>query len=176
MTEDRGEQIIVGRIDAPYGVNGWVRIFSYTEPIERILDYSPWQVVKRGVEQRLVIDAGRRQGRGLIAHPEGYEDRSQAELLAGAEISIEKSRLPKLPEGEYYWHELEGLSVYNEQGDRLGIVDHLIETGGNDVLVVKPDADSVDDRERLVPWVEDRVVRAVRRDEGSILVDWETDF
>ena len=176
MSEDPAEQVVVGRVDAPYGVKGWVRIFSFTDPIERILDYSPWQIVKRGKQQTLALAAGKKQGRGLVALLEGIEDRDQAARLLGAEIRIEKDQLPALAPGEYYWHELEGLDVVNKQGERLGKVDHLIETGANDVLVVEPGPGSIDERQRLIPYVEGRVVLQVDIGEGEMLVDWPADF
>jgi 16S rRNA processing protein RimM len=117
-----------------------------------------------------------RQGRSLIVLPEGCTDREQAALLTGWEIRIDKRQLPALAAGEYYWHQLEGLTVVNTEGEVLGTVDHLLETGGKDVLLVKPGPASIDDRERLVPFVEDRVVREVDLDGGRILVDWGSDF
>ena len=176
MAKDQAEHIIVGRIDAPYGVKGWVKIFSFTDPIERILEYSPWQVSRRGKVEKIVVAEGMKQGRRLVALPEGYEDRSQAELLNGADIWIEKGQLPELEQGEHYWHELEGLNVVNLQGDDLGIVDHLVETGSNDVMVVRATGSSIDDRERLIPWVEDQVVKSVDKVEKRILVDWQADY
>jgi len=176
VAEAAEEQIVVGRITAPHGIKGWVKVFSYTDPIEGILDYSPWYLVKGDRRQRLVVESGRRQGRSLIVLPEGCTDRDQAALLVGWEIRVDKRLLPALAAGEYYWHQLEGLTVINTEGEILGTVDHLLETGGKDVLVVKPGPASMDDRERLVPYVEDRVVREVDLDEGRILVDWGSDF
>ncbi|HKI73641.1 MAG TPA: ribosome maturation factor RimM [Pseudomonadales bacterium] len=176
MADDAGESITVGRIDAAYGVKGWVKVFSYTDPVERIFEYTPWQLVRRGKVQRLEIADSKIQGRGLIALPAGYEDRTQAELLVGSEIRIDKNQLPALDEGEFYWHELEGLVVINAEDDNLGIVDHLLETGSNDVMVVKATESSIDDRERLIPWLEDQVVKQVDRERGRIVVDWPADY
>lgn len=176
MSEERAEQILVGRVDGAYGVKGWVKVFSFTDPMEGILAYSPWQVAKRGKQQTLAVVDGHKQGRGLVALLEGYEDRSQAESLTGAEIRITGDQLPVLEEGEFYWHELEGLAVVNKQGERLGRVDHLMETGANDVMAVKPDATSIDDRDRLIPYVADRVIVEVDTGKQEILVDWPADF
>lgn len=176
MTGERADQIVIGRVDAAYGVKGWVKVFSFTDPMEGILDYSPWQVVKQGKQQTLTLVEGHKQGRGLVALLEGYEDRSQAELLVGAEIRITRDQLPAPGEGEYYWHDLEGLAVVNLHGERLGSVDHLMETGANDVLVVKADAASIDDKERLIPWVEDRFIVDVDMAKREIRVDWPVDY
>jgi 16S rRNA processing protein RimM len=151
-------------------------VFSYTDPSEQIFEYLPWQLVKGRKRQSLQVAQHQRQGKGLIALPEGYETRDQAELLAGWEIQIDQSRLPGLVDGEFYWHQLEGLRVVNLAGTVLGEVDHMLETGANDVLVVKPVADSIDTRERLIPYVEGRIVQRVDLLEGCIQVDWDTDF
>lgn len=171
--QDGNEQIVVGRITAPHGVKGWVKIFSYTDPIERILEYAPWQIARGTSVRRLAVKAGRRQGKGIVVQPEGCEDRNQAELLKGFEIRIDKDRLPALAEGEFYWHQLERLAVVTTRGELLGEVDHLMETGANDVLVVEPTSSSIDERERLIPFVEDEVVREVDLDEGRITVAWD---
>lgn len=161
---------------APYGIKGWVKVFSYTDPLERVLDYAPWQIYKGSHGQSLELVEGKRHGPGLIVLPAGFEDRQQAESVKGFEIRIDQEQLPVLEQGEYYWHQLEGLQVINEAGERFGVVDHLLETGANDVMVVKPDAASIDDRERLVPYVEGEVVLQVDLGEGRILVKWESDF
>jgi 16S rRNA processing protein RimM len=170
------KQIVVGRLMAPYGIKGWVKVFSYTDPPDKVLDYAPWQIYKGSHSQSLNLEAGKRHGRSLIVLPEGFEDRTQAELVKGFEIRIDQEQLPALEQGDYYWHQLEGLEVINEVGERLGLVDHLLETGANDVIVVKPDAASIDDRERLVPYVEGEVVLQVDLGEGRILVKWASDF
>ncbi len=115
-----------------------------------------------------VLD-GRSQGRGLIARLEGCTDRDQAHALIGAEIAIDLAQLPALGAGEYYWAQLEGLRVVNLQGVELGRVSHLLETGANDVLVVKGE------REHLIPYI-GAVIRAVDTEAGLIRVDWDPDF
>lgn len=176
MAEDHAQQVVVGHVDAPWGIKGWIRVFSFTDPMARILDYTPWQLVKGGKQQTLAVTEGKRQGKGLVALLDGFENRSHAELLVGADIRIDKDQLPGLMQGEYYWHELEGLIVVNQQGECLGRVDHMIETGANDVMVVSAEGGSVDDRERLIPYLENQVVLRVDTEEGRILVDWQSDF
>ena len=166
----------MGRITSAHGITGWVKVFSYTDPIEQIFEYLPWQLAKGKRAQNLRVAEYKRQGKSLVARPEGYDSRDQAELLAGWEIRIERTQLPALPAGEFYWHELEGLTVVNIKGVVLGEVDYLLETGANDVMVVKSMAGSVDDRERLIPYVENRIVRQVDLAERRILVDWEADY
>jgi 16S rRNA processing protein RimM len=172
------EMLVVGKITGCYGLKGWVKIHSYTEPLENFLGFSEWQLNRRGVYEAVEFDAGKRQGRGLVAHIAGVDDRTQAESFRGLEVAVSKSALPSLPEGDYYWRELQGLQVWCRDGsDRvlLGIVDYLIETGANDVLVVKGCEDSIDKRERLIPYLFGDTVTRVDLESGVIEVDWFID-
>lgn len=174
---DPDKLIILGRVSSVYGVKGWVKIYSYTEPMDRILDYGQWMLSHDGQWSLVTVDKGRSHGKGMVAHFEGCEDREQAREYCGAEIAVPRDRLPELPEGEYYWFELEGQTVVTEQGVILGKVDYLMSAGSsNDVLVVKGDADSIDRRERLIPYVPDLYVKDVDLDLGRILVDWDPEF
>ncbi len=116
------------------------------------------------------------QGRNLLTLFKGFEDRNQAESVIGYEIWIDRAQLPDLPDGEYYWNQLQGLTVINQAGLLLGRIDHMIETGANDVLVVRPNEQSVDDQERLIPYIEGEVVIDVDLDTKKIVVDWQTDY
>ncbi len=176
--------MILGQINAAYGLKGWVKVFSYTDPIEQILNYAPWTLKTNdrsaGREQTtdrvVAVSKGKRHGNGLVALVEGAETRDDAEALIGAEILVDRARLLELDEGEYYWHQLQELLVVNVAGDVLGRVDRLMETGANDVIVVKPSAESIDGVSRLIPYVEDRIVREVDLDNARIIVDWQTDY
>lgn len=159
----------VGDIVGLFGVKGWVKIHSYTRPREAIFGYDRWKLGQNGQWQEVVLKQGKSQGKGLIAELEGIEDRDQATLLMGAEIAIEREQMPVLPSGEYYWSDLEQLQVRNQQGQTLGTVTHLFETGANDVMVV------VGDKEYLIPYIES-VVKDVDVDAGIIVVDWEAEF
>lgn len=147
-------------------------MFSHTEPREGILDYSPWLLATRygGWESWDVVE-GRRHGRTVIARLAGVEDRETAEALMGREIAVPASALPEKEQGEYYWAELMGLEVWNSSGVRLGRVVRLLETGAHDVLVVEGT-----DRERLIPFVLEKVVRSVDLAAGRMVVDWEPDY
>jgi len=170
------DRIQVGRISGAHGIKGWVKVFSHTEPPEQILEYSPWQLVKKGSNVTLEVKQGRQQGKRIIAQLEDLESRNDAEALLGAEIWIDQRQLAELEEGEFYWYQLEGLQVMNSAGERLGLLDHLFETGANDVMVVKPDESSIDGRERLIPYVEQQVVLEVDIEAGKIIVNWEADY
>src|SRR5690606_14411485 len=116
-----------------YGVKGWLRIYSYTEPRDNILQYNPWQLRLPDGWRSVEVLAGRSHGKGVIAQLAGCEDRDQAARWVEAEIAVRRAQLPATPEGEYYWRDLVGLRVVNTEGEVLGVVDHLLETGANDV-------------------------------------------
>lgn len=175
MSEADSEHLVIGRVGGVYGVKGWVRIHSFTEPEENLLGYESWKIRHKGQWQPIVIETGRRHGRGLVAHIEGVDDRTAAELLKGSEIAIPQSDLAQLPEGDYYWRQLEGLQVW-AAGELLGRIDHMLETGSNDVMVVMPCEGSRDERERLIPWLPGSVVTAVDLEAGRIQVDWDMEF
>jgi 16S rRNA processing protein RimM len=175
---DPGRLLTAGEITGCFGVQGWVKIRSYTEPQENFLAFGKWWLNRRGALEPIEFDAGRRHGRGLIAHIAGVDDRTLAESYRGLEVSVRAGQLPALEEGEYYWYQLEGLRVWcTEEGRRvlLGEVDHLIETGANDVLVVKACEGSIDDRERLIPYLPGDVVTRVDLEQAVIEVDWYID-
>ena len=172
------QPLTVGRIVAAYGVKGWVKIESSTAPASNILDYRPWWLCEAGVWRAVEHDAGRMQGSQVVAHLAGVDDRDQALRHCKLDIHVEKALLPPLAEGEYYWHELVGLAVYGRADGfrvRLGRVASLLETGANDVLVVRGDEQSLDRAERLIPYA-DRVVLAIDREAGTLDVDWGPDY
>src|SRR5690606_18034333 len=146
MSTRRERRVLMGRVVGLFGVRGWVKVYSYTRPPEALLDYPTWQLEVRGEWQTRAVAEARRQGRGLVARLEGFEDRDAAAALVGAAIAVHASELPARAEGEYYWAELEGLRVVNLADQELGRVSHLFETGANDVLVVRGE------RERLIPF------------------------
>jgi 16S rRNA processing protein RimM len=159
--------IVVGKIVGLYGVQGWVKLESYTQPRTQIFSYRPWIVGEKEVEEA----QGREQGKGLVGRLSGYSDRDAAATLIGAEIRIPRSALPKPSPGEFYWSDLEGLAVVNKEGVALGAVTHLFSTGANDVMVVKDGP-----RERMIPFVHGQFVKAVDMEQSKITVDWDPDF
>ncbi|HJN53103.1 MAG: ribosome maturation factor RimM [Pseudomonadales bacterium] len=176
MEADCSDTVILGRVLSVYGVKGWLRIYSYTDPIETILSYRPWLLRMQNSWQEMPVAQGRKLTKAIIARLDGCESRDQATNYCGAEIAISSSQLTELKQGEYYWRQLEGLVVVDTQGNRLGKVDHLIETGANDVLVVQGDSCSIDNRERLIPFTKGRAIRDVDLAEAVIRVDWDSDF
>ena len=172
------EMLVVGKITGCYGIKGWVKIQPYTEQPDSFISLGKWLLSRRGVVQAVEFDAIRPQGRGLVAHMPGVDDRNLAESYKGLEIVAPATALPRLPDGDYYWRELEGLQVWcHKAGGNvlLGVVDYLIETGANDVLVVKACEGSIDTRERLIPYLPGDTVKRVDLDEAVIEVEWFID-
>ncbi len=158
--------ITVGNINGLYGVQGWLKVFSYTNPISNILNYFPWQVQGR----TLKLQDGRLHSKGIIVKLDSIDERDIAASLLGSDIMVDRTQLPAAQKDEYYWNDLEGLTVINNDGINLGHVDHLLETGANDVLVVEGE------RQRMIPFVLQQVVIKVDLINRTLLVDWDADF
>jgi len=163
------QPVILGRISGLFGVRGWVKVYSYTEPREAVLNYDRWLLSGNNGWQEATVAEGQRHGKTVIVRINGYDDRDQAAGLIGTEIGVPRDELPETDSDHYYWSDLEGLCVVHRDGTELGKVDHLLETGANDVMVVKGET------ERLVPFVMDKVVLGVDLAKGEIRVDWEWD-
>lgn len=167
-----GRRVLVGRIVGLYGVQGWLKIESWTEPRLRIFDYQPWLLsAAPGMETEMAGATGRTQGKGIVAHLPCVDDREQAAALVGQDIYVAREQLPAAAAGEYYWVDMEGLAVFTPDGVALGQVSHLFATGANDVLVVRDE-----ERERLIPFVQGAVVQSVDLVAQRMVVDWDPDF
>ncbi len=169
VAEDGSEWVIMGRISGLFGIQGWVKVYSHTSPLTNILDYSSWYLSHGDGWKEYQLQAGKAHGKGIIAQLQGYSDRDLASELVGADIAIPREQLPAAEDGSYYWKDLEGLLVRTTEGTDLGRVDHLLETGANDVMVVKGE------RERLLPFI-DQVIFEVDLDGGVITVEWDPEF
>lgn len=157
----------VGSIAGAYGVRGWVKLFSYTSPIENLLRFGEFE--SHG--ERLVLEEGRPHGKTLIGRFAGVSDRDAAIRLVGRELSVRRGELPAPDDGEYYWADLEGLRVSGRDGRNFGRVAYLIETGAHDVLVVRGEGASP--KEELIPFVVGDVIQDVDLANGVIKVDWQ---
>jgi len=167
---DTPEMVVLGRVSGVYGVKGWVRVFSHTSPRSNILTYSGWYLRQAGNWVKHEVRSGRIHGKGVVVQLKGCDDRDQAATLLQAEIAIPREQLPELQPDEFYWADLEGLKVQTMDGVDLGVVDHLFETGANDVVVVKGE------RERLIPYLWQDVIQSVDLEAGLMTVDWDPEF
>jgi len=165
------KRLLLGKIVGLFGVDGWVKVESYTEPRTQIFKYRPWLLKRPDGETEVDRAQGRAQGKGLVAALPGVGDRDAAADLIGAEIWVRRSALPRAKRGEYYWIDLEGVDVVTTEGMVLGKVSHLFATGANDVMVVRDG-----ERERMIPFVLNKFVHEVDLNAGRITVDWDPDF
>jgi 16S rRNA processing protein RimM len=162
--------VTLGRITGVYGVKGWVKVRSHTEPRENIVGFDVWTVRRRGMDSTMEVEEGRAHGAGVVAKLRGVEDRDAARALIGADIAVERAALPDCKAGEYYWADLEGLEVVTPAGNRVGIVDHLIATPAHDVLVLAGSP------QRMIPFVTGEVIRTVDLAAGRIVASWPPDL
>lgn len=170
---DPGDSLVrVGRIAGAYGIRGWVKVRSFTDPAENLFGYAPWRLLlESGREaQTATVLEYRRHGKGWVACLDGVADRDAAEALRGLGIGVPRASLPALEAGRYYWTDLEGLRVERCDGLPLGRIDHMLETGAADVMVIVDDASGA---RHLVPFVTGDVVTNVDLGAGLVRVDWD---
>ena len=173
--------IAAAKIVGVYGIKGWVKLKVNLENPASLTSLQPQFLIDSRQQSRRPIRVlnVRAQGKGYIASLDGVNDRNAAELLRGHDIMVPKSALPALDAGEFYWDDLVGCTVkaHDDEGNALdlGAVNYLLETGANDVLVVRASETSIDDRERLIPYIEDDVILSVDLANAIIDVNWHPD-
>jgi len=159
----------MGRIAAPFGVKGWVKVQPDTAAPQSLLAYKTWWVGSASGWREIVVAEAKVQGRTLVARLEGSEDRDAAAALRGKTVAVPREALPRADDGEYYWIDLIGLAVVNGEALDFGRVTGILQTGANDVLVV------AGERERLIPFIADAIA-AVDLQNGLMRVNWDADF
>jgi len=159
----------MGRISAPFGVKGWVRVQPDTAATANLLAYRTWWVGRDGEWQETAVAEAKVQGRAVVARLEGCDERNAAAALRGRSVAVPRAALPQAKSGEYYWADLIGLVVVNGEAQELGRITGILQTGANDVLVV------AGERERLIPFIAD-VIRDVDLASGRVRVDWGVDY
>jgi 16S rRNA processing protein RimM len=162
--------VTIGRFSGLYGVKGWLKVYSHTRPKQNILQYRPWYVRTDQGWELLELQQGRSHGKGVVVKPVACDDRDQAAALLERDIAVKRSQFPRAEDDSFYWVDLEGLQVVTLDGRQLGRIDHLFETGANDVMVVEGD------RERLIPFTPGQTVVQVDLQQGVVQVDWDADF
>lgn len=153
-----------------FGIKGWIKVYSYTEPGDNILKFASWLLGGNDQPERFSVEDGGWRGKTIVAKLGGIDTRDEATKVVGRGIFVERAELPELPENEFYWADLVGLNVFNEDGICFGVVDSLMETGANDVLLVRGD------RERLIPFVQKQIVKSVDIENRRLVVGWDPDF
>lgn len=167
---------VMGKITSVYGVKGWVKVLSYTRPKENLCHYREWFLQQGNTSRKVEVSECKPHSNGLVAKIVGLDDREKARELGNVLIAVATSELPELEEGEYYWHQLVGMKVSTESGQLLGQISRMMETGANDVMVVRACQGSLDGKERLIPYLEAQVVKSIDPDNRSMIVDWDPDF
>ncbi len=171
--------IIIGQISGVFGVHGWVKVFSHAEPRDNILTYSPWLIKQKSGWTAIEIVKGRKQGKTIVAQLKGVDDRDKAQALIGSDIAIQQEQLKSLDDNDFYWRDLQGLSVVNLQNVQFGSIVSMMATGANDVMVIKLADDyraEAKEKEILIPYLYGDVVKQVDLKSGVVIVDWDNDF
>lgn len=169
--------IILGKLGAAYGIRGWLKVFSSTEQAESIFDYQPWFIQRSGQWQHIEIEDWKHHNKDIIVKLNGVDDRDAATLLTNFEITVDSTQLPKLDNNEYYWKDLMGCHVVTLDGYDLGTIIDMMETGSNDVIVIKANLkDAFGLKERLVPFLDGQVIKKVDLKSKLIEVDWDPGF
>ncbi len=178
MTEQYAEQelSVLGKVSTAFGIKGWLKVHSYTDPDTNILDYPVWHLKIGEQWKKFKVKDSQIHNKGLAVALEGIQDRDAALALSQVLIAVPSSELPKLEDNEYYWFQLISLRVVNTQGELLGQVAELLDSGGgNQVMRVASCAGSIDQQERLIPFV-DAIVLEVSLEQKTLLVDWQADY
>jgi 16S rRNA processing protein RimM len=168
---ENADLVIMGRVVAPYGVFGWLKIVPDTEEFDGLLDYKTWWIGKDKDWRELTVKEAKTHNDVLVVKLQGIDDRDAAVACKGKQIAVPRALLPKLKSEEYYWSDLIGLSVKNQQNVDFGKITDVFATGANDVIVVNSD----EKVERLIPYIA-QVILEVNMAEKTVLVDWDADF
>lgn len=161
--------VILGKIVGTFGVHGWVKINSYTEPLDNILEYAGLLIGGPGRWTKVDLEDGRVTAKGVLGKLKGIETPEDARLHVGAELGVRRAEMPEPAPGEYYWSDLEGLEAESVGGERLGKVDHFRSTPAGTMIVVRGE------RELWIPFVKDRIAK-VDLANGRIVLDWSADW
>jgi 16S rRNA processing protein RimM len=165
------DKVLLGLVNGLFGVKGWVKVYSYTRPRIKIIEYQHWYL-GNDFDQPMRIEEGRSQKGGVVVKLEGIEDRDAAVALLDSKIWIASEQLTPLPNNEYYWYQLIGLDVLDTENKPLGSVKDLIETGANDVMIVRGEGKT----EHLIPYIHEQVIKSIDLEQKCMVVDWDTDF
>ena len=165
------EKVLLGHISGLFGVKGWVKVFSHTRPRSQITEYKTWYLGD-DLDHAVTLQEGRSHKEGVVAKLEGIDDRDAAVLLLNRKIWVDESALAELPEDEFYWYQLIGLQVLDTQQKVLGTVTDMLETGANDVLIVRAE----DKTEHLIPYIKGQVIQSIDIENKCLVVDWDINF
>jgi len=171
-----GRKILLGRVGKPHGLRGWVFLHYFGQDIKNLIDYKNifFEIDLKKIF--ISIDKIKVLNDRLTVHLKGHNDRLSAEKLRNQDIFISTNELPSLDDNTFYWYELEGLLVVNLELEVLGKVSYLFHTGANDIMCIHPTESSLDDKERLIPFLPKENSITVSLKDGTISLDWKSDF
>jgi 16S rRNA processing protein RimM len=161
----------IGRFGTAHGVSGWLKVISFTIPAENILHYQPWLISVKNEYQPLQVTATKANDSLILVKLAGCNTREDAKKFTNIEIKVPRSVLPTLSQDEFYWTDLEGLTVITPNGQVLGTVDYLFESGANDILVLI----DRNNKQKMVPYIKDVIIK-VDLLEKQIIADWDPEF
>ena len=171
MKTEANDLVIMGRVVAPYGVFGWLKVIPDTEEFDGLLDYKAWWIGKDNDWRELKVESAKTHNDVLVVKLQGIDDRDAAFACKGKQVGVPRALLPKLKGEEYYWSDLIGLNVKNQLNVDFGKITDVFATGANDVIAAK----SEDGIERLIPYIA-QVILDVDLTAKTMLVDWDADF
>ena len=166
-SQDR--KVPLGILGKPFGLKGHIFLRYYGNLQENIKDFDELYVEDSCYE----IEEALIRNKKLSIKLKGIEDRTEVEAFRSKEVYVLEKQLPNLKEGEYYWFQLENLNVINEQKELLGVIDHVMPTGANDVLAVKPIEGSIDNKERLIPFLTKENIKLVQKKEKLLMLKFQ---
>jgi 16S rRNA processing protein RimM len=169
-SKETSPMVVMGKVVAAQGIQGWVKVLTFTEYVDSLLEYQTWYIGNEQSWRPVKVLESNVHGKLVVAKLEGIPDRTAAEKYKGELIAVSRDDMPEQQEGEYYWSDLIGLTVVNVEGHEFGTVDSLLETGANDVLVVKGESG-----ETLMPFIAS-VIQQVDLNNKTIRVDWQADY
>lgn len=155
--------LVVGKVAGHFGVKGWLKVKSFTQPYKNIFTYKTWLIDG----QSYSVAEFKMHGKQMIVRLEDMRLREQANVVLGKDICVSREQLPEIDEDDYYWCDLIGLQVIDQNEQTIGCVKDIFATGANDVLVVGGE------KEVLIPYVPDRYIKKVNLQSGVMIVDWE---
>ena len=161
-------KVILGKIVGHFGVRGWLKIFSYTNPREQITKYQEIKIDNDNLKSDFKLEDWKIHGKQILLKIKKFDNRNDVEIFIDNQLIIDRKNLPELTEGQYYWNDLEGMEVQEIDGKKIGKVSHMIETGSNDVMVMENNKD-------LIPFIFGEVVKKVDLEKNLIEVDWNWD-
>ncbi|MCF6288013.1 MAG: ribosome maturation factor RimM [Proteobacteria bacterium] len=159
------ERLLIGKVSGCFGVQGWLKIFSYSNPRENITTYKSWIINNKVFD--LVV--AKKHGKLIVAKLEGIDDKDTALLMIGQKIEIDTQQLAELDGSQFYWRDLVGLDVTNTNGIEFGKLQSILETAAHDVIFVQGE------KQRVIPFIMGSTILTVDLDKNTMLVDWHED-